>query len=120
MTPDELQIIEAELQKRGYRKWTTCLTSTESWTWFKTFHKIRDKYGEVADSYQVAFRVWDWRSHKDRNTPEYGFDFWTSAIGTGSRMDFTANWEPICNIDTFERMGAEFNAMVRKYVTPEK
>lgn len=116
MTPDELQTIEAELQKRGYRKFTHSLTSTESWAWFKTFHRIRDRYGDVIDSYQIAFRVWNWRSHKDSNTPEHGLDFWTAATGAGCRMDFTANWEPICDIDAFERLAADFNALVRSHI----
>lgn len=109
MTTKELQAIEAELEKRGYRKWTTALTSSESWVWFRAFYK--DEGG-----YQIAFRVWDFHKYVDRNAPSYGFDFWTSPIGTDSRMDFTSNWEPICDIDTFERMAAQFNQMVRKYV----
>lgn len=36
MTEKELQTIENELQKRGYKKYTTCLTSTESYAWFNT------------------------------------------------------------------------------------
>lgn len=113
MTPDKLQTIEAELQRRGYHKWTTDLTSTETYAWFKSFGKEKDEDGDVVDGYQVAFRVWDWSKY----TPAgFGLDFWTSAIGTDNRMDFTANWEPICDIDTFERMAAEFNQMVREFV----
>ena len=119
MNSKQLKLIETELEKRGYRKWTTCLTSTESWAWFKTFAKNRNKNGDVVDGYQVAFRVWDWRIYKDRNAPNFGFDFWTSALCCNGRMDFTSNWEPFCNIDTFERMAAEFNQMVRKFVKPE-
>lgn len=117
MTEKELEAIESELQKRGYRKWTTALTSTETYAWFKTFDKEKDEDGYTISGYQIAFRVWDWRpyQYRDKNTPSYGFDFWTSPLGTDSRMDFTSNWEPICYIDTFERMAAEFNAMVRKY-----
>lgn len=42
------------------------------------------------------------------------------AAGSDFRVDFTSNWEPICDIDTFERMAAEFNQMVRKFINPEK
>lgn len=117
MTADELQTLESELQKRGYRKWTTALTLTESYAWFKTFGKEKDEDGDTISGYQVAFRVWDRRpyQHRDHNMHPYGFDFWTSPLGTDFRMDFTANWEPICDIDTFERMAAEFNQMARKY-----
>lgn len=112
MTEKELRSLESELDKRGYRKWTHALTSSESWAWVKSFGKD----GYVVNGYQVAFRVWDFTKYRDRNAPPYGFDFWTSAPGTDSRMDFTSNWEPICDIDTFERMAAEFNAMIRMYV----
>lgn len=120
MTEKELQTLESELQKRGYRKYTTALTSTESYAWFKAFDKEKNKDGEVINGYQIAFRVWDFRKYRDRDAPPYGFDFWTSALGTDSRMDFTSNWEPICDIDTFERMAEEFNQMVRELINPEK
>lgn len=117
MTEKELNRIETELRRRGYRKYTTCLTSSESWAWVKSFDKEKDDDGYVVNGYQVAFRVWDFSGYmyRDRNMQPYGFDFWTSALGTDSRMDFTSNWEPICDIDTFERMAAEFNQLVRKY-----
>ena len=116
MTEKELEKIEAELQRRGYKKYTTCLTSTESWAWFKSFGKKQDEAGKVTDGYQIAFRVWDFRKYKDRNAPDYGFDFWTSASGAVGRMDFTSNWEPICDIYTFECMAKEFHQLTKKYL----
>lgn len=122
MTEKGLKKIEAELERRGYRKYTTCLTSTESWAWFKTFDKDKDDDDCVVNGYQVAFRVWDFSRYmyRDKNIQPYGLDFWTSALGTDSRMDFTSNWEPICDLDTFERMAKEFNVLVRKYIKNEK
>ena len=120
MTANELKAIEAELQKRGYRKYVRCLTSNETYAWFKTFDKEKDDDDYVISGYQIAFRVWDSRKYVDRNAPPYGFDFWTSPLGSAFRTDFTSNWEPICDIDTFERMAAEFNQMVRKFVKTEK
>ncbi len=120
MTANELKAIETELQKRGYRKYVQCLTSNETYAWFKTFDKEESEDGHEISGYQVAFRVWDFTRYLDHNALPYGLDFWTSALGSDSRMDFTSNWEPICDIDTFERMAAEFNAMVRKYVNPKK
>lgn len=120
MTSEQLKRIEADLERRGYRKYTSALTSSESYAWFKSFDKETDEDGYTISGYQIAFRVWDWRQYRSRDPhmPSYGFDFWTSPLGTDSRMDLTSNWEPICNIDTFERMAAEFNQMVRKYVNP--
>lgn len=120
MSADELQTIESELQKRGYRKFIGSQIDNETYSWFKSFGKDRDEDEHITEGYQVAFRVWDFRKYRDRDVAPYGFDFWTSPLGTDFRMDFTANWEPICDIDTFERMAAEFNAMVRKFINPEK
>lgn len=118
MTEKELRTLENELQRRGYRKYTTGLTSTESYAWFKPFNKEKDEAGEVINGYQVSFRVWDWSRFRYRvpQLHDYGFDLWTSPCGTDFRTVLTANWEPICDIDKFERMAAEFNQMVRKFV----
>ena len=116
MTAEQLKKIEAELQKRGYKKWTTALTSSEDWAWFKSFDKEKDEDGYVVNGYQIAFRVWDFQKYKDRNAPDYGFDFWTSALGADSRLDFTSNWEPICDIYTFECMAKEFHQLTKKYL----
>lgn len=122
MKQDELKAIEAELQKRGYRKWTTALTSTESHAWFKSFDSEKDEDGHVISGYQIAFRVWDRRQYMDKDPymHPYGFDFWTSPLSTDFRTDFTAKWEPFSDIAAFERMAAEFDYMVRKFVNPEK
>lgn len=116
MTEKELKKFEVELQRRGYKKYTTCLTSTESWAWFKSFDKEKDEDGYVVNGYQVAFRVWDFTRYLDRGAPPYSFDFWTSALGADSRMNFESNWEPIADIPTFERMAAEFHQLTRKYL----
>lgn len=120
MTKKELKKIEAELERRGYKKYTKSLTSLESWAWVKNFDNEKNDDGYVVNGYQVAFRVWDFSRYLDRGAPPYGIDFWTSALGTDSRMDFTSNWEPICDIDTFERMAKEFNKLVRKFVGANK
>lgn len=122
MTEKELNRIETELRRRGYRKYTTSLTSSESWAWFKTFGKEKDEAGSVVNGYQIAFRVWDWRPYmyRDKNMHPYGFDFWTSALGTDCRMDLTSSWEPIRDIDTFEQMAYDFHKLVRKYEKKNK
>ena len=116
MTIQQLQFLEAELAKRGYKKWTRCLTSTESWSWFKTFEKEEDEDGRVVSGYQIAFRVWDFTKYGQTDQNAYGLDFWASPISTDSRMDFTSNWEPICDVDAFEAMAKEFHDLSRKYI----
>lgn len=122
MTEKELKKLESELERRGYcRKYTTAFTLSGSWAWFKSFDKEKDDDDCIVSGYQIAFRVWDFGRHnilQDPDVQPYGFDFWTSALDTQSRMDFTSNWEPICDIDTFERMAAEFHALARKF-TPK-
>ena len=116
MTAEQLKTIEAELQKRGYKKWTTALTSSEDWAWFKSFDKEKDEDGYVVNGYQIAFRVWDFTRYLDRGAPPYSLDFWTSALGADSRLDFTSNWEPICDIAIFEQMADEFHQLTKKYL----
>lgn len=112
MTEKELKAIENELQKRGYRKWTVCLTSEESYGWFKTF-------GSEGDDYQIEFRVWDYTKYHDPYGEPYGFDVWMSPKN-GYNNSCECGWEPIADIGTFERMAAEFNQMVRRFVNLEK
>ena len=116
MTREQLTAIEAALQKRGYRKWTQALTDSESWAWFKTFAEERDEDGDPVSGYQVAFRVWDNTRYGETDANAYGLDVWSSPIGTDGRADLTANWEPVCDIATFERMAAEFHLLTRKYI----
>lgn len=69
MTEKELKKIEAELERCGYKKYTTCLTSTESYAWVKSFGKEKDEDGHVVNCYQIAFRVWDFSRYmyRDKN-----------------------------------------------------
>ena len=107
MTDKELKTLESELQKRCYRKWTVWLTAKESYGWFKTF-------GGEGNEWQIEFRVWDYRLYHDPYGEPYGFDVWMSPKN-GCNNSCECGWEPICDIDTFERMAAEFNQMMRKY-----
>jgi len=113
MTPEELERLEAELKRRGYRKFTHSLTCSESWAWFKTFDRVED--GDAVKGYQVAFRVWDSTRYGQTGSDSYGFDFWTSPIDPYSRMDFTANWAPFRDFDTFEAMAKAFYDLTRQF-----
>lgn len=117
MTYGELKRIETILASRGYRKWTTCLTSGESWGWFKTFEKKTDEDGKTVGGYQVEFRVWDNTQYGQIGESAYGLDVWASPINTTGRYDLTANWSPICSIAKFERLAAEFYQTIMKFKT---
>lgn len=116
MKQQELKNIESELEKRGYRKYTRCLTSNETYAWFKTHGEKRDEEGEAIGGYQVAFRVWDFTTYRPDDENAYGLDFWTSPNTPDGRFDFTANCDPMCNIDTFEKVAMDFYEMIKKYV----
>lgn len=111
MKAEELRKIEAELEQRGYRKSTGETNDDCAWCWYKYFGEKRIGAG----GWLVMFRVWDGSKYY-RGTPDtaYGFGFVTMPTSI-HMIRFESNWDPICDIDAFERMAAEFNAIVRKY-----
>lgn len=115
MTGKQLNAIEKELSKRGYRKYTDCLVSSESWAWFKTIGK-----GDGGQGCQAAFRVWDFAKYGQTGADAYGLDFWASPLDTDSRIDIESNWEPLCDIDAFERMAADFDKFAREHLNNAK
>lgn len=112
MTDKELKSLESELQKRRYSRYDGEFPRGESWGWSKAF-------GEKANEYLIEFHVRDLRPYYFLNGDPYGFDMWT-ALKNHQKHYLKCSWEPICDIDTFERMAAEFNQMVRRYINPEK
>lgn len=119
MTLKKLRKIEKLLQERGYKKYNHFLVSDESWAWFKSFDRTEDENGNDKGGYQVAFRVWDWSGYKF--TPHYDeevtLNFWASPSDTDGRYDFSANWEPIADIPTFEAMAKHFYEMIKIYIS---
>ena len=114
MTEKELKTIESILEKRGYRKLTRGLTANEMYGWFKTIDWDKD-------GYLMEFRVWKCVVPYSCPVEHYiGFDFYSTISGLPTYAEFEMGWEPIADINTFERMAAEFNQMVRKFVNSEK
>lgn len=110
MTAKQLHALETELQRRGYCKWTRCLSSHESWGWFKTF-------GRRGRDYEVEFRVWD---HTQCIFPvpdwdAYGIDIWTTPRNHLNNS-LEVDWDSIADIDAIERLAADFNTLIRKYI----
>lgn len=109
MNKDQLHQLESQLQKRGYKRFTTCLVDSESYAWFKT----------VDRSYQMAVRVWDYTQYPQAMQPEtgaYGVSFWTTVLNIDSRIDLESTWESIADIDAFESMARDFYDMITKYI----
>lgn len=114
MTSEELQTIEAELQKRGYRKLSRGLTANETYGWFKTI-------GNDEGDYVMEFRVWKHVVPYSYPAEHHiGLDFYSTVLGLHTYAEFEMGWEPVCDIPAFERMAAEFNKLARKYINPEK
>lgn len=109
MTEEELKSIEADLADRGYRKMTTCLSSHESWGWFKAW---KDHNGEIL--YQIEWRVWDYRNFS--NAPEpYGVDMLILDGGANHRIDLEIT-SPKFDIPTVEDIAFSLHNMLSPYI----
>lgn len=91
MNKTELDILEARLQERGYRKFTSALSSNESWGWFKTIRKTDGENGNDSDNgCMIEYRVWDYTSYFRPEEPAglkpYGVDVLLLMSGS-SRVD---------------------------------
>lgn len=72
MNKTELDILEARLHERGYRKFTSALSSNESWGWFKTIRKTDGENGNDSDNgCMIEYRVWDYTSYFRPEEPAY-------------------------------------------------
>lgn len=77
MTSKELKAIEAELERRGYRKYTHPLTLSGSWAWLKNFDKEEDEEEQEAltcEKSKVLYRFRMAEACKIGNNPES--DYW--------------------------------------------
>lgn len=114
MTPTQLKPIEAALEKRGYKKWTTRRIDNETYMWAKSFGVRENEHGEREIDYQVCFRVFDWREH--------GYEeIWITATmlpaNTDNRLqcDYSLHVE-IPDIDSCERMMKDFYRIAIGYL----
>ena len=72
MNKEELDILETRLQERGYKKFTSALSSNESWGWFKTIRKTDGENGNDSDDgCMIEYRVWDYTSYFRPEEPAY-------------------------------------------------
>ena len=59
MNKEELDILETRLQERGYRKFTSALSSNESWGWFKTIRKTDNEVAWLNIVYGITLLICD-------------------------------------------------------------
>jgi hypothetical protein len=81
-TEKEFKVFEAKMIGLGYVKKNYKFKS-ESFGFWKTFHKTYDEDGEKEIGYQLAILVWDWREHSQ-------FDSQMKKHPYGVQLDFIA------------------------------
>lgn len=87
MTSKQLEKLEADLQKRGYKKWTTCLVGREDYDWFKSFGEHKDEDGDTTCDYQIAFRIFQWCRKYDNFYPPKGSEVWLTVTMIPTTFD---------------------------------
>lgn len=109
MTKEQYNLLAAELQKRGYKKYHNG-HANENYGWFKS--PIPRKHDWNNSPYQIEFAVWDYTDYKkSRNIegfPDYGI---TVAILVSTdkidRVDLDLSYENQ-SIDEIEKIAASF------------
>lgn len=73
LNEEKLLELEKVLEEHGYKKWTTALSSKESYGWF---HTVESPDGREEDNILVEYRVWDYREYcaPGANFPRFGLD----------------------------------------------
>lgn len=99
-TREQLDTFAERLLKAGYKRYDSCLSSSEDYAYFKGFE--RDE--ENKPSYQIAYRVWDWTKYPQGR--DYGVDILIMVSNEG-RTDMVVSY-PDLSIEDVERIGREF------------
>lgn len=91
MTSKELKAIEAELERRGYRKYTHPLTLSGSWAWLKNFDKEEDEEERVISGWvardEVAIRPTLYTSKPLRQKKGFENGYWEYGMQIGLSLD---------------------------------
>lgn len=120
MTSTQLTKLEAELERRGYKKWTTCLIGREDYDWVKQFGVHPDEDGDRVCDYQIAFRVYDWRKCKDLNMPkqsEIGVTVTMIPINLDHRLDFDYSLQTeVPDVSLCEAMMKDLYETAKKHI----
>ena len=106
-TEKEFEVFEAKMIESGYNKRNYKFKS-ESFGFWKTFHKTYDEDGEKEIGYQLAILIWDWREHTrvDPYLNEYPYGVQLDFIAGNKetpdgRFDFTIS-DDKCTVEKFE------------------
>lgn len=121
MTHEEYNRFTEELQKRGYRKYSSPQFRKDDWAWFKSFGK--SKFEEDRSNYQVCFDVIDFSPYADREPrfkkAPYGIEPLILISRTiDERVDLHLSHTKVddTNIDEIERLAESFYRWAEKEV----
>ena len=121
MTHEEYNRFAGELQRRGYRKYSSSQFRNEDYSWFKSFGK--SKFEEDRSNYQVCFDVIDFSPYADREPRfkkvPYGIEPLVLISRTiDERVDLHLSHIKVddTNIDEIERLAESFYKWVEKEV----
>lgn len=107
-TPQEAQELENTLKKAGYKKYTSCLTSSEDYAYFKT---IKDERDEEKVLYQIAYRFWDWRKYPQGKN--IGVDI-VMIVSCEGRADLEISY-PRLTIEKVEKTAQDFYEFCKQH-----
>lgn len=109
MTKEQYNILAAELEKRGYKKYHNG-HANESYGWFKSPIPRKSEWNNSP--YQIEFAVWDYSDIKNGRSiegcPDYGIGV-TILVSTDKidRVDLDLSYENQ-SIDDIEKIAASF------------
>lgn len=122
MTEKQLETLESDLARHGYKKWTTCLHGREDYDWRKTFGKHEDADGETTCDYEIIFCIYKWcGKYPDIfNPPEPSVVWLTVAMfipNLNNRLDCDYSLQiDVPDIDMCEAMMKEFFETAKRYL----
>ena len=107
-TREQAARLEEKLAKAGYKKYNSCLTSSEDYAYFKAIGKDDDS-GEC--DYQIAFRFWDWEKYP--RGEGMGVDV-AILVSNNGRTDLLISY-PSLDIGYIEGVAKEFYEFCKKH-----
>ena len=112
MTTTELAQFESELEKRGYRKYTSGLSSNEDYGWFLTY---RDDDNNLQ--YMIEFRVWNFGKYPTFPNKEdpYSIDILILEGGSDTRIDLLLS-HPKFTIEQAEEIAKGFHEFMQPHL----
>ena len=121
MSREEYNRFAEELQRRGYKKYSSPRFRKDDWAWFKSFGE--SQFDEDRSNYQICFDVIDFSPYADREPrfkeAPYGIEPLVLISRTiDERVDLHLSYTKVDdnNIDEIERLAESFYRWTEKEV----